>query len=101
MKTDRVLQMLGIAQRAGAVKSGGFMTEACVKDRSAYLVIIASDSSDNTKKQFENMCDFYNVPLRLYGNREELGHCIGKDFRASVAVTDEGLADKIKSLLDR
>ena len=46
------------------------------------------------------MCDFYNVPIRFFKSREELGHCIGKEFRASLAVTNEGLAAKILSLID-
>jgi ribosomal protein L7Ae-like RNA K-turn-binding protein len=100
MKPDKALQMLGMAQRAGAVKSGGFMTENCIKDGSAFLVVVADDSSENTKKQFKNMCDHYNVPIRFYKNMEELGHCIGKEFRASLAVTNEGLAARILSLID-
>ena len=100
MKPDKVLQMLGLAQRAGAVGRGGFMTESSVKDGKAFLVIVAKDASDNTRKDFKNMCEYYNVPIRSYGNREELGHCIGKEFRASLAVTDEGLARKILSLID-
>lgn len=98
---DRVLGMLGMAQRAGAVKSGEFMTESCIKDGSAFLVVVASDSSDNTKKQFNNSCEYYNVPIRIYADKETLGHCIGKEFRASLAVTDEGLANKISGLIDQ
>ncbi len=100
MKTDKALQMLGMAQRAGAVASGGFMTETSVKEGKAFLVVIAEDASDNTKKDFKNMCDYYNVPIRFYKTRDELGHCIGKEFRASLAVTNEGLADSIISLID-
>ena len=29
----------------------------------AELVIVAEDASDNTKKKFQNMCDFYEVPI--------------------------------------
>ena len=87
--------------RAGAVKSGAFMTENSIKDGSAFLVVTASDSSDNTKKQFKNMCDHYGVPIRFYSDMETLGHCIGKEFRASLAVTNEGLADKIMSIIDQ
>ncbi|MCR5357870.1 MAG: ribosomal L7Ae/L30e/S12e/Gadd45 family protein [Lachnospiraceae bacterium] len=101
MKPDKALQMLGMAQRAGAVKSGEFMTENSVKAGSAFLVVVASDSSDNTKKQFENMCEYYNVPIRFYSDKDALGHCIGKEFRASLAVTNEGLADKIMSIMDQ
>lgn len=100
MKPDKALQMLGLAQRAGAIKSGEFMTENSVKDGSAYLVIVAGDASDNTRKQFLNMCDFYKVPVRFYSDKETLGHCIGKEFRASLAVTNEGLAAKILSIID-
>ncbi len=101
MKPDKALQMLGMAMKAGRVKSGEFMTENCVKDGSARLVIVASDASNNTRKQFLNMCDFYGVPIVLYGTKEVLGHCIGKEFRASLAVTDEGFAVKILEIIDQ
>ena len=42
-----------------------------------------------------NMCEFYEVPLVQIGTKETLGHTIGKEFRASLAVTDEGLANAI------
>lgn len=92
---DRALQLLSLAQRAGKVVSGEFKTEECVKTGQARLVIIASDASDNTKKKFRDMCSFYGVEILEYSDRENLGHYIGKEFRASVAVTDEGLASKI------
>ncbi|MDO4187824.1 MAG: ribosomal L7Ae/L30e/S12e/Gadd45 family protein [Lachnospiraceae bacterium] len=95
---DRALQLLSLAQRAGKVQSGEFKTEESVKTGQARLVIIASDASDNTKKRFSNMCDFYNVPIIVYSNKDEIGHFIGREFRASVAVTDEGLANKILTL---
>lgn len=94
---NRALQLLSLAQRAGKVASGEFKTEETVKSGQAYLVIIASDASDNTKKKFSNMCDFYQVPIMIYSDKEEIGHYIGKEFRASVAVTDKGLSDKILS----
>lgn len=58
MKPDRVLSMLGIAAKAGSVASGEFSTEKAVKEGRAYLVIVAQDASDNTKKMFRNMTDF-------------------------------------------
>mgnify|MGYP003159761849 CR=1 FL=1 len=64
MKPDRVLSMLGIAAKAGSVASGEFSTEKAVKEGRAYLVIVAQDASDNTKKMFRNMTDFYQVNIR-------------------------------------
>lgn len=94
---DKVLQLLSLAQRAGKVGSGEFKTEESVKEGKASLVVVALDASDNTKKKFTNMCSFYEVPIIFYGNKEELGHYIGKEFRASLSVNDLGLANKIIS----
>ena len=103
MKPDKVLSMLGIAAKSGSIASGEFSTEKAVKDGKAYLVIVAGDASEHTQKMFRNMTDFYEVPMYLYGDKETLGHFIGKEFRASLAVTNEGLArsieDKLKQML--
>lgn len=96
MKPDRILSLLGIAAKSGSVLSGEFSTEKAVKEGRAYLVIVASDASENTKKLFRNMTDFYEVPMYLYADKETLGHFIGKEFRASLAVTNEGLAHSIE-----
>ncbi len=95
MKMDNALRMVGIATKAGRIDSGEFMTENAVKSGKAALVIIAGDASENTKKKFNDMCEFYEVPIRAYSTKEELGRAIGKEFRASIAVTDEGLAQAI------
>lgn len=100
MKMDNVLRMTGLAMKAGRVVSGEFMTESAVKSRDAFLVIIAQDVSENTRKKFRNMCEFYEVPLREYSTKEELGHSLGKEFRASLAVTDKGFAQAILKKMD-
>lgn len=101
MKPDKVLAMLGIAAKAGSVLSGEFSTEKAVKEEKAFLIIVASDASENTKKMFRNMTDFYEVPMYEYSNKEELGHCIGKEFRASLAIVNEGLAHSIEDKLQQ
>ena len=99
-KRDPVLSMLGLAARARDVVSGGFSTENAIKSGKAYLVVIAVDASDNTKKKFYNMCDFYQVPCFIYGEKAYLGHAIGKEERTSLAVTNEGFADSIRKHLE-
>lgn len=100
MVMDNVLRAIGLAARAGKVVSGEFMTENAVKSGSAALVVIAQDVSENTRKKFRNMCEFYEVPIREYADKDALGHSIGKEFRASLAVTDEGLAQAILKKMD-
>lgn len=91
----KIFSLLGLATRAGRVVSGEFATEKAVKSLQAALVIVAEDASDNTKKLFTDKCSFYEVPCYQLGTKEELGHAMGKEMRASLAVTDEGFADAI------
>ncbi len=100
MRNDSVLSMLGLAAKAGKVVSGEFSVDKAVKEGKARLVIIACDASDNTRKDFTDACNFYKVPCITRGTKEELGHRIGREYRATVAVTDEGLARSILSKED-
>ncbi len=99
MQNNKIYGLLGIAARGRNLVSGEFATESAVKDGSALLVLIAEDASDNTKKLFRNKCAFYEVPLEMYGTKDELGHAIGKQQRSSLAVLDEGLANAISKQL--
>jgi len=94
------LQLLGLAQRAGFVKSGEFMTESSIKEGRSFLCIVAADASDNTRKRFRDMCSYHKVPYAEYTDKESLGHAIGKEFRASLCVVDANLAQQIRSKID-
>ena len=100
MKQDKILSLLSLATKAGRTKSGGFQTEQAVKTGTAFLVIVTEDASENTKKKFRNMCSFYEVPIYFYGDKDTLGHAMGKEFRASLAVLDEGFAKGMKKHMD-
>lgn len=100
LKRDKVLSLVGLATRAGKTASGEFMTEREIKSGRAALVIVAEDSSDNTRKKFLNMCEFYEVPIYIYADKDTLGHAMGKEFRASLAILDEGFADGIQKQLN-
>ena len=89
---NKVLSLLGLATKAGKVASGEFSTEKSVKTGKGFLVLVADDASQNTKKKFQNMCDFYEVPIYFIANKEELGRFCGKEFRASLAGQDENFA---------
>ena len=100
MKLNKALSLISLATKAGKTASGEFCTEKEVKSGKAELVIVAADASDNTKQKFKNMCEFYEVPIYFYGDKDTLGHAMGKEFRASLAVTDLGFAKGIIKHLD-
>ena len=89
---NKVLSLLGLATKAGKIASGEFSTEKSVKSGKGFLVLVAADASENTKKKFRNMCEFYEVPVYFLADKEELGKFCGKEFRASLAVQDENFA---------
>ena len=60
---------------------------------------MVEEASDNTKKMFRNMCTFYEVPYYEFGSKAELGHALGKEMRASLAIQDEGFSKAIVKLL--
>ena len=100
-QTDsKILSLFGLAARAGRIASGEFQTETAVKDQTAFLVVVAEDASDNTKKLFHDKCSFYKVPVITMGTKEELGHAIGKEFRASLAILDEGFAKAVMKKIE-
>lgn len=99
MTQNKVLSYIGLATKAGKVVSGEFSVEKAVKDGRATMVLVADDSSDNTKKLFTNMCEFYRVPIYFLSDKETLGHAIGKQFRASLAIMDKGFTDAIEKQL--
>ncbi|MEE1038368.1 MAG: ribosomal L7Ae/L30e/S12e/Gadd45 family protein [Eubacterium sp.] len=101
MNQNKILSLLGLAQKAGKVLSGEFATDKGVKEGRAVMVLVPMDASDNTKKRFSNMCEFYKVPIYFFGTKEQLGHAIGKEMRSSLAITDEGFAKSLIKHLEQ
>ncbi|MCI9166943.1 MAG: 50S ribosomal protein L7ae [Dorea sp.] len=100
MRPDKVLSLISLATKAGKTASGEFSTEKEVKSGRAAAVVVARDASDNTKKKFKNMCDFYQVPIYFYADKDTLGHAMGREFRASLAILDTGFAKGMKKAMN-
>ena len=96
--TDKLLSMTGMARRARKVSVGAFACQESIKKGEAKLVIIAADASDNTKKQFMDMCRFRNIKFIEYSDSEALGKCTGTGERAVVSVNDNNFAAAISDI---
>ena len=92
---EKCLSMLGLAQKAGRVVSGEFAVEHAVKAYKAYLILVAEDASENTRRNMENMAVYYETPLIFCATKEALGRCIGKEYRSMAAVTEQGFAESL------
>lgn len=99
-RNKKILSLMGLAVRGRNLTSGEDQVLDAVRSGKALLVVVAEDASDNTKKLFNDKCTYYEVPIRMWGKREELGAAIGKEMRASMAVTEPGFAKKLVTLID-
>lgn len=97
---NKVLSLISICKKAGRLSTGEFTCENSIKSGYAKLVILAEDSSDNTKKKFENQCSYYNIKLITSGSKQELGKTVGQNERAVITINDEGFSKKIISLME-
>ncbi|PWG00734.1 L7Ae/L30e/S12e/Gadd45 family ribosomal protein [Levilactobacillus bambusae] len=95
---EKAQQLLGLVRRAGQLTTGEQFTLASIRDRSAKLVILANDASDNTLKQFRDKTASYQISLDETFTKADLSAAIGMK-RTVVAIKDAGFADKLKALL--
>ena len=100
MSIDQILNFLGLAMRAGKVKTGESVIVNEIKKGNLKLVIVANDASDNTAKLITDKCKSYKVPFRKFGNRNEFGIALGKGERVNVGITVPGFAKKLLSMID-
>jgi len=99
MMDKKVYSYIGLAQKAGRLKSGEGACENAIAKGEGQLVIISEDASENTIKKFSNKAKYYEVEFYVKGSRGDLSSAIGKANRPVVVITDRGLAEKIKEFL--
>lgn len=97
---DKLLQLLGLAMRAGKIVSGEEQVLHKVRSKEAKLVLLAKDAAINTEKQIQDKCHSYGIPVVRYGTKEKLGKAIGKHERVVIAVMDTGFTQAIRKLIE-
>jgi len=93
---QKVLSLVGLCKKAGKLACGEGAVKDSIRYAKAYLVIIASDASDNTKKSITNSCKYYGVEYYIQGTKDAIGHSVGGSCTAVVSITDEGFAKSIQ-----
>lgn len=94
---QKALNLLGLAQRAGKLMTGESMVLDAIKQNKAKIVIVASDSSRRSIKQFKSKSQTYNVKMNLDFTSEEISQAIGKE-RKSCAIIDNGFTESFIQL---
>lgn len=95
---QRLLNLLGLAQRAGKIVSGEELVTKEIQLSKAQLVFVACDTGKNTLKKIKDKSTYYQIPCCDLLSTMELTNALGKP-RKVVAVIDPGFAKKMGELI--
>ena len=95
----KLKNLLGLAQRARLLVSGNFAVLEALKKEQVKAIILTTDASQSTAKEFEKISEEKSLPLYRVLTRETLGQCLGKDFRAVAAILDAGFKKSIEKII--
>lgn len=100
LKMQRLLSMLGIGAKAGALIFGtDQICDALRNEKKKPLLVVESgDTSENTHKKLADKCAYYGVGLeRIKADTVSLGYAVGKRTAvAAVGITDAGICRAVE-----
>lgn len=91
----RLYNFIGLAAKAGTVISGSAACENGVRRGKVYLVLLDGGASQNTVKDFTNLCKYYKIELLKLDDENMLANSIGKAGIKVAGITDENMAREI------
>ncbi|MFP4286347.1 MAG: L7Ae/L30e/S12e/Gadd45 family ribosomal protein [Candidatus Izemoplasmataceae bacterium] len=95
MATSKILNLLGLAKRAGKIIDGEGRVLSSFKSEKSMLIFLASDTGENIKKKILDKARFYQVEVNQTYTTDELSRAIGKNNRKVLALIDKNFIDLI------
>ena len=93
--TQRLKQLLGLAQAAGKVVSADPEVEGAHYKNKVRLLILAEDATDRVRKKYRQEAEINEVTLITALTRDDIGQALGKSPRGIVAVLDNGFKKSV------
>mgnify|MGYP000776722659 FL=1 len=87
---EPIYRLLGLCMKAGRLLSGSEQIKTAVKDGKGILLILAENSSERTKEEYIRLAKLSGITWRIFGEKEKLGHAVGKGIRAAILISDSG-----------
>lgn len=101
MTKEKIMQQLGLCQKARKLASGEEMVLENIKSQKAKLVFLASDAGKNTTKRITDKSSYYQIPLYKGLSSDELNQAIGKRNRKVACVIDKHFAKMFDTLQEQ
>ncbi len=96
---DRLLKILGFAQRARKLSHGMDAALQAIMKGKAKVVLLATDLSENTRQKIESAALSFKVPIRTCGSKAAYGRALGREETGIIAVIDAMFAKSIIEIL--
>ena len=96
---DKFLSALGLAKRSGKAVFGTEQVRDCAKSGKAKFIIVASDVSENTKKEISDTAAYYKTECIIsHYTMKEMSDAVGLMRNiSSMALTDDNITILVKS----
>ncbi len=99
MDREKIVGLLGMAQRAGKIASGDVAIRKAMAAGKARALILAGDASERLRETLTHEAEAAGLPVYTVLTKEELGQCLGKEYRAAAALLDKGFAKTLEERL--
>lgn len=97
---DKILNLIGLAKKAGRLAVGEEPTGAAARARDARLILVAADAAENSIRRVRHFADAGQcLWCRIGADKDALGRAVGRTSCAMVAVMDIGFAEAIAKKL--
>ena len=97
---DKLLNLIGLAKKAGKLEVGEEPVGAAARSKHARLILIASDAADNTRRRALHFGEAGEcICLEIPPPKEDLGRALGRTSCALLALTDIGFAEAVAKKL--
>lgn len=99
---DRIIGLIGLANKAGMITGGGSMvTDALRSKKKPGLVIVAGDVSEAIGSKIIHTAASHHVPHRTIITKDDFGAILGKAPRSAIAVATGGFVAQLMKAIDR
>lgn len=101
MISNKLRGYLGFCAKARKLQAGYNTCLRLIEKRRVKLLIVCGDAADNTIEKMTQKCRSGGIPVRVFGEKEELSCITGRRENSVFAVTDGQFAKVIKEEIDR
>lgn len=99
---ERILGLIGLANKAGCVIGGGSMVSDAIRAKvKPGLVLLATDVSETIGEKIICIADVNHVPHRTIITKDGFGAILGKAPRSAIAVKHGGFVAPLLKSVDR